>query len=159
MSKRAALLLAVAACLASVAPASASDDPLFTKQWAPQQVRAPEAWGTTTGSGAVVGIVDAGVDLDHPEFAGRLLPGATFLGCPGAGSCGNGDWESGPAERAAVKSTHGTHVAGIAAAAKDNQRGIAGIAPDAQVIPVKVLDEDGGAFEDIAAGIRYAVDN
>ena len=150
--------LAAVAAVAVGAPPAAAADPLFAKQWAPQQVRAPQAWATSTGAGATIAIVDSGVDRDHPEFAGRLVGGATFLACPTAGACGDGDWESGPAERQAARSTHGTHVAGIAAAAKDNGYGIAGIAPDAQIIPVKVLDEEGGSFEDIAAGIRYAVD-
>jgi serine protease len=139
--------------------ASASDDPLFGSQWGPQQVHAPEAWPTSDGTGAVIGIVDAGVDLDHPDLAGKLLPGATFLDCEGDGPCGNGDWESGPPERQESKSTHGTHVAGIAAAITDNARGIAGTAPGAQIIPVKVLDEEGGSDPDIANGIRWAVDH
>jgi subtilisin family serine protease len=111
----------------------------------------------STGSGTIIGVVDSGVDFDHPDLAGKLLQGATFLDC-GRTSCGNGDWESGPAERQAVKSTHGTHVSGIAAAATGNGVGIAGVAPEARIIPVKALDEDGGSFEDIAMGIRYAVD-
>ncbi len=147
---------------ASTAPAAkrqaAAPDPLLAKQWAPQQVRAPQAWATTTGAGVTVAIVDSGVDFDHPDLKSKLLQGATFLGC-GTTSCGNGDWESGPADRQAVKSTHGTHVAGIAAATRNNGLGIAGVAPDATILPVKVLDEDGGSFEDIGAGIRYAADN
>jgi subtilisin family serine protease len=146
--------LAIAAAPAAAAP----DDPLYAEQWGPQQVRAEAAWTTSTGSGAIIGVVDSGVDFDHPDLAGKLLQGATFLDC-GASSCGNGDWESGPAERQELKSTHGTHVSGIAAAATGNGIGIAGVAPAARVLPVKVLDEDGGSFEDIAAGIRYSVDH
>jgi subtilisin family serine protease len=160
---KARLMAAVAAAFtfalaAAVPAAAATNDPLNAKQWGPQQVRAEQAWSTSTGSGVTIGIVDSGVDFDHPDLAGKLLQGATFLGC-GTTSCGNGDWESGPADRRAVKSTHGTHVAGIAAAATGNGIGIAGVAPAAKVLPVKALDEDGGAFEDIAAGIRYAVDH
>jgi serine protease len=152
--------IAISILLALVlAPAAlASNDPLFAKQWGPQQVRAPQAWATSNGAGTVVGIVDAGVDLGHPDLSAKLVPGATFLDC-GTTSCGNGDWESGPAARQASKSTHGTHVAGIAAAITDNGVGIAGVAPGAQIQPVKVLDEEGGSFEDIAAGVRWSVDH
>ncbi len=160
-------VLTLLACLAALAVAPAAtaapppvpSDPYFAKQWGPQQVRAPQAWATSDGTGAVIGVVDAGVDLDHPDLQSKLLAGATFLDCPSAGSCGNGDWQSGPEARRASSSTHGTHVSGIAAAATDNGIGIAGVAPGAKIIPVKALDEEGGSFEDIAAGIRYAVDH
>jgi serine protease len=155
-------LAVLAAALSMLFPAVASaapNDPLYGSQWGPQQVHAPEAWPTSDGTGAIIGIVDAGVDLDHPDLQGKLLPGATFLDCPGDGSCGNGDWESGPPEREPSKSTHGTHVAGIAAAVTNNGTGIAGTAPGAQIIPVKVLDEEGGNDADIAKGIHYAVDH
>lgn len=155
----AALAAACSLAMTIAAPAGAApDDPLYASQWGPQQIRAEQAWTSSTGAGTTVGVVDSGVDFDHPDLAGKLLPGATFLGC-GTTSCGDGDWGSGPAERQAVKSTHGTHVAGIAAAATGNGVGIAGVAPDARILPVKVLDEDGGSFEDIALGIRYAVDH
>jgi serine protease len=151
----AACILAIGVAVPAVA---APDDPLYADQWGPQQVHAEQAWGTSTGSGTIIGVVDSGVDFDHPDLAGKLLQGATFLDC-GRTSCGNGDWETGPAERQAVKSTHGTHVSGIAAAATGNGTGIAGVAPDTRILPVKALDEDGGSFEDIALGIRYAVDH
>jgi subtilisin family serine protease len=72
--------------------------------------------------------------------------------------CGNGDWQSGPpAQRDGEP--HGTHVAGIAAATTNNGIGIAGMAPRAKLIAVRVLDDEGsGAFEDVARGIHYAAD-
>lgn len=150
-----AFLLALAG--ASVAQA-APNDPLYKMQWGPQQVRAEQAWAKSLGTGVTIGIVDAGVDLDHPDLAAKMLTGKTFLGCGKAG-CGNGDWQSGPKARRAFDSPHGTHVAGIAAAVTGNGIGIAGVAPGAKLLPVKVLDEDGGSFEDIALGIRYAADH
>lgn len=158
---RSRLAAAFAVALVFGLPASAAtaapNDPLYAKQWGPQQVHAEQAWASSTGSGTIVAIVDSGVDFDHPDLAGKLLQGATFLDC-GNSSCGNGDWESGPQERQEFNSTHGTHVAGIAAAVTGNGTGIAGVAPGAAILPVKVLDEDGGSFEDIASGIRYSVD-
>lgn len=145
---------------------SQPNDPLFNPdpptiglgQWGPRQIRAEEAWHTSTGAGTVIAIVDTGIDLDHEDLAAKVVPGQTFLECGDAG-CGNGDWESGPPNRVASKSTHGTHVAGIAAAHTNNGIGIAGVAPDAALVPVKVLDEQGGTFEDVARGIRWAADN
>jgi subtilisin family serine protease len=157
--KAVAVIAAACALVAgAAAPATAApDDPLYSQQWGPEQVRAEQAWPTSTGSGVTIAIVDSGVDFDHPDLAGKLLQGATFLDC-GASSCGNGDWESGPARRQGSKSEHGTHVAGIAAASTGNGIGIAGVARDARILPVKVLDEEGGSFADIAAGIRYSAD-
>jgi hypothetical protein len=152
------LALAGALVLPSVADAATSD-PLSGRQFGPAQVRAEQAWSTSTGAGAVVAIVDSGVDLTHPDLKAKLLSGATFLDCGSAGPCGDGGWLSGPADRKADASTHGTHVAGIAAASTDNGVGIAGVARDAKILPVKVLDEAGGSFEDVAAGITWSVDH
>jgi serine protease len=137
------------------ANAAASNDPLSGLQWGPQQIRAEQAWSTTTGSGATIAVVDSGVDLDHPDLAANVVPGNTFLGC-GAGGCGNGDWQSSKP----TGHPHGTHVAGIAAAVANNGVGIAGVAPGARVLAVRVLDGEGsGSFEDVALGIRWAADH
>ena len=151
------VLLVAAAALALAAPGATatSDDTHFGLQWGIQQVNADEAWATSTGSGQVIAVVDTGVDLSHPDLQAKLVPGATFTGCAESGPCGNGDWESGSGE----PHPHGTHVAGIAAAVTGNGSGIAGVAPDAAIMPVKVLTADGGSFEEVAAGIRWAADN
>lgn len=153
----AVLALGITSVTSSAALGATTGDPLAESQFGIDQVRAPAAWATSTGAGAVIAIVDSGVELDHPDLDGQLLQGATFLDCPSKGSCGNGDWESGPEDRRATKSTHGTHVAGIAAAETGNGIGVAGVARDARILPVKVLDEEGGSFEDIAAGIDFSV--
>lgn len=155
-------LLALACVLfglvAATAGAASTNDPLFAKQWGLQQINADEAWATSTGAGQVIAVVDSGVDLTHPDLQGKLVAGATFTGCAtSANGCGNGDWKSG--NTTDPPSPHGTHVAGIAAAATNNGIGIAGVAPDAKVMPVKVLTEAGGSFEEIAAGIRWSVDH
>lgn len=152
----AATLLTAALGAAGTAQAADPNDPYFGLQWGPKQVHAPAAWGTSTGAGATIAIVDTGIDLDHPDLAGQIIGGATFIDCKQ--SCGNGDWDSG-GEAAGAPHPHGTHVAGIAAAATNNGTGIAGVAPDAKLLAVKVLGEEGGSFEDIASGIRWSADN
>jgi subtilisin family serine protease len=152
------LPLAPQAALASHEDASVPGELLFKAQWGPQQVRAEQAWHITLGTGAVIAIVDTGIDLDHPDLADNVIPGNTFLACGNQG-CGNGDWQSGSRQADGVGHPHGTHVAGIAAAVTDNGTGIAGVAPGASLLAVRVLDSEGsGTFEDIALGIRWAAD-
>lgn len=152
----AAALLAVAA--AAAFGAGTTNDPFRGEQWGLDQIQAQEAWAVSTGRRQVIAIVDSGVDLTHPDLKAKLVRGATFTGCPERpDGCGNGDWESGLA--AEPPSTHGTHVAGIAAAATNNRVGLAGVARDAKLMPVKVLTDDGGSFEEVAAGIRWAADH
>ncbi|MDX6422622.1 MAG: thermitase, partial [Gaiellaceae bacterium] len=105
----------------------------------------------------MIAVVDSGVDLSHPDLSAKLVAGATFSGCADRpNGCGNGDWRSG--NTTDPPSPHGTHVAGIAAASTNNGIGVAGVA-DARIMPVKALTEAGGSFEEIAAGIRWAVDH
>jgi len=137
-----------------------ANDEYYELQWGPKQINAEEAWATATGAGQVISIVDTGIDLDHPDLAGKIVGGATFTGCADSGPCGNGDWESGPPEaQEEGHHPHGTHVAGSAAAITGNGIGIAGVAPEADMLAVKVLTNEGGSFEEIAAGIRWSVDN
>jgi subtilisin family serine protease len=99
-----------------------------------------------------IGIVDTGVDLDHEDLAGKVVAHTSCVGSAGdPGRCsGSGQDDQG----------HGTHVAGIAAARKDNNLGIAGVAPDAELVVAKVLGADGsGTTDDINAGIRWVVDH
>jgi subtilisin family serine protease len=126
-------------------------------------VGALEAWDESRGAGQVIAVIDTGVALDHPDLAGNLWsnPGET----PGGGdddSNGHGDdihgydFVDGDADPDDYN-FHGTHVAGTAAAVAGNGIGIAGVAPDAEVMAVRVLDGDGiGSSEGIGAGIRYA---
>ena len=132
--------------------AQASNDPLFEQQWALGRIKAAEAWTVSTGQGVRIGIVDTGVDLTHEDLAGRVVASTNCIGSNGdpARCEGSGQDDQG----------HGTHVAGIAAATKDNGKGIAGVAPDAELVVAKALAADGsGTTEDINAGIRWVVDH
>src|SRR5947208_2283698 len=104
----AVLIVFVGLTMASAATA-APNDPYWNLQWGPVQINAPQAWTTSTGAGATIAVVDSGVDLDHPDLAGKIVGGATFFGCPTQpNGCGNGDWQSG----GGTPEPHGTHVAG-----------------------------------------------
>jgi subtilisin family serine protease len=143
----------VVALLSLIAlPARASDDAQFSQQWALQKIGAPAAWAATTGAGVRIGIVDTGIDLNHEDLAGKVVAGTSCIGSAGdpARCAGSAQDEQG----------HGTHVAGIAAAIKDNHVGIAGVAPSAELVVAKVLGPAGsGTTEDINAGIRWVVDH
>ena len=128
----------------------AVNDPLFPRQWGLDQINAPQAWARgVKGAGATIAIVDTGVDLNHPDLKSKLVAGTDIV-------AGKRDCPAGPQD----ENGHGTHTAGIAAAATDNGIGVAGTAPDAKIMPVRVLDADGsGTSEDIAKGITYAADH
>jgi len=126
------------------------NDPLFPHQWALDQMNTPEAWARgATGANTTIAVVDTGVDLQHPDLSSKIVAGHDFV-------ASNGDCPAGPQD----ENGHGTHVAGIAAAVTDNGIGVAGVAPDAKIMPVRVLDADGsGASDDVAAGIVWAADH
>ncbi len=154
-------LLGAAALVAGTTTAgqATTTDPLRSQQWGLDQIHAEAAWPSSTGAGVTVAVVDTGVDFSHPDLQGNLVSGATFTGCTkqDPAPCGNGDFR-GP-DGVNNGDEHGTHVAGIIAAVANNGTGIAGVAPDATIMPVKVLEDGTGSFEQIAAGIRWAVDN
>ena len=144
-----ALLAVFAVVLGTAWPALASNDPIVGKQWGLVQVHAPEAWASSTGRDVRIGIVDTGVFAGHEDLAGKVVASANCIG--GGGNCAAGGVDD---------NGHGTHVAGIASAYKDNGRGGAGVAPDAKLVVAKVLDSGGsGDPNDVAAGIRWVVQN
>ena len=138
-------LIAALALLGTTMVSAAPSDPLIGDQWALDQVGATCAWQSTTGSrDIIVAIVDSGVDLQHPDFADRILPGYDFVDDDPDASDENG---------------HGTNVAGIVAATLDNAEGIAGLAPGVSILPVRVMDASGrGSEEAIAAGVRFSAE-
>ena len=121
--------------------APAKGDPLRSHQWSLDQIRAPQAWRITQGRGVTVAVIDSGVWGEHPDLRAGLVRGHDFTG---GGSteddCG-----------------HGTEVAGVIGARAGNGIGLAGIAPQAQILPLR----DGpGCTVDLnltIAAVRYAV--
>jgi len=156
-------------------------DPLYQERQAHylEVIRAPEAWARQTGDRSVlIAIVDTGVAYDHPDLEERIfineretflngrdddnsgciddIAGCSFVSLATADpSCGY--TQAPPHWRAMDDEGHGTFVAGLAAAHGDNGTGMAGVAWDARILPVKVLDCTAtGRISDAAAGIRYA---
>ena len=124
---------------------SVPDDPFYGAQWAHTKLHSNQAWDITTGGTSIkIAIIDTGIDATHPDLTSKLLPGQSFL---------KGQQDSNPVDLHG----HGTHIAGIAAAATDNTAGVAGMSWGARIIPVRVLDNEGeGWTTDIAAGINWA---
>lgn len=126
-------------------------------QWAPQAVKAPQAWAAGyTGKGVRVAVIDGGIHGTHVDLVGNIdaAAGRSFVppsatatpaenACRTAWNCDTGNF------------WHGTHVAGIVAAAA-NGRGTVGIAPEATIVPVKALHNGGGSFGSILSAMLYA---
>jgi hypothetical protein len=122
------------------------NDTSYASQYAPALIQAETAWDIATGSGSItVAIIDSGIDSSHPEFAGRIVPGYDFI-----------QDDTVPQDECG----HGTHVAGIAAAAGNNAQGIAGIAWGVKIMPIRVLsDLCGGSYADVSDALIWAVDH
>jgi len=133
------------------APAGASNDPSFEKQWGINTVGAPAAWAKTTGAGIRIGIVDTGIDLTHEDLAAHIVESTSCIDTDGnpLKCTGSAQDDFG----------HGTHVAGIAAAIKDNGVGVAGVAPDAQLVVAKVFKGATADSTDVVAGIKWVVEH
>lgn len=120
-----------------------SNDEYRPQQWALDTLRAEKSWARSRGAGAKVAVIDTGVQRNHPDLAGRTLPGYNATN----GTSDVRDFNG-----------HGTHVAGIIAARSNNRIGVAGLAPDAKILPVRVLGADGtGSTAVVARGITWAV--
>jgi len=129
------------------------NDPYYGFQWHLEQIGMPEAWTMNRGAGIIVAVIDTGVAFRDdsgwqraPDLADtNFVPGYDFVN-----NDPNPDDEHG----------HGTHVSGTIAQSTNNGIGVAGVAPEASIMPLKVLDANGsGGWGGIAAAIRYAADN
>lgn len=159
---------------------------LINTQWALDKIQAPEAWDIETGSDdVVIGIIDTGVDWNHPDLAENMWQNAGEIPGNDQDDDGNGyvddnrGWDFVSANRSAVFpgedpyprdrnpmdfAGHGTHVAGIAGAVTNNSYGVAGLAWNCKIMPVRAGYKDStgaGSFlySDILAALQYAADN
>jgi hypothetical protein len=145
---------------------------MFASQWylnATQGINAPKAWTYTKGSpSVVVAVIDSGI-TKHPDLDSQLVAGYDFVSnntrtCSYSNS-GDGDgWDADPSDPGDyytdntgfnASSWHGTHVAGIIAAAQ-NDYGISGIAPGVKIQPSRALGPDGGCSADLIAALNWA---
>jgi serine protease len=121
------------------------NDPMYSKQWHLHNIGVVGAWKQTKGSGITVAVIDTGITRVRDLAETKFVKGYDFV-----------------SDREEVKDDngHGTHVAGTIAQATNNYYGVAGIAYEASLMPLKVLNEyGGGTVADIAAAIKFAADN
>lgn len=155
--------------------AAKPNDTFYNGLWGLKMIKCEQAWDLTKGSGdVVVAIVDSGVDMQHPDLKDKLLSGFDMVNLanepPEEGCVWEGDYltrDDNPDD----ENGHGTHCAGIAAGIPDNGKGIAGVAWNCKLLPVRVManlrctEGNGtfitasGAFSDIADGIIWAADH
>ncbi|MEG4534651.1 S8 family serine peptidase [Microcoleus sp. D2_18a_D3] len=142
---------------------------LGDNNWGRDAINAPEVWDQNiTGNGMVVAVIDTGVDYNHPDLDNNIWQNADEIADNGIDDDRNGfiddirGWDFLYNDNYPLDLSpdgHGTHIAG-AIAAERNDFGITGVAPNAKIMPVRVLDTFGYAeWSNLAAGIRYAADN
>jgi len=132
---------------ALAAPTATTNDPYVVNnyEWHLLKLQAFQAWDISVGTNAVVAICDSGVDPTQPDLVGKLLPGYNFY-------ANNTDTSD--------QFGHGTGVAGAAAAQGNNGIGVAGVAWNALILPLKISAPDGSAtYSAIANAFTYAVDH
>jgi len=152
------------------------NDPYFSEQWdmtsGSYGINATNAWSQSTGKDVTVAVIDTGILTNHPDMEGQLLPGYDFISDAerardndgyDADPSDEGDWaEPGvcPSRSGASKgqssSWHGSHVAGTIAAHTNNNGGVAGVAPDAKIVPIRVLGRCGSTSADTIDAITWA---
>ncbi len=128
-----------------VAQQEAVNDPRYAEQWALPMINAPSAWAELPNTPVIVAVIDSGLCAEHADLQGRILAGYDFV-----------EGDDVPQDAFG----HGCGVAGIIAANTNNEIGIAGIAPNAQIMPLRVLNAQGiGTYSDVASAILYAADH
>jgi thermitase len=124
--------------------AAVANDPQAASAWHLGKIGAGAAWDTTQGAGVTIAIIDSGVDESHPDLAAQLVPGWNFYDNNATTTDVHG---------------HGTAVAGAAAATTNNAVGVASVAGQARIMPLRVADSTGYAYySKIASAITYAAD-
>ncbi|NGQ95616.1 S8 family serine peptidase [Brevibacillus sp. SYP-B805] len=125
--------------------AAITNDRYINNQTHLKQIKADKAWATVTGNTAItIAQLDSGVDTDHPDLKGNLLPGINLVN---------------PGRPAEDDNGHGTSTAGILAARGNNGIGVSGVLWNARILPIKVLDSRGeqNNVDVIASGINTAI--
>lgn len=169
--RQATSTLAKTASASKTQAAVTPNDTLYPQQWNlhdAKGISTPEAWATTQGSGVTVAVIDSGI-VKHPDLDANVLPGYDFITEPSIARDGNGrdadptdqgNWEEegvcADGSEASESNWHGTHVAGSIAAIMNNKRGIAGVAPNAKILPLRALGMCGGYDSDIADAMVWA---
>jgi serine protease len=153
-------------------PTFTPNDTFYPNQWhyyeATGGINLPPAWDQSTGTGAVVAVLDTGI-TPHTDLFANTVAGYDFITSLTTAQDGNardadpndpGDYAPadacGVGEPASNSSWHGTHVSGTVAALTNNAKGVAGVAFNARVMPVRVLGRCGGSVSDIADAIVWA---
>lgn len=147
------------------------NDTIWAQQWAlgtgAGGIRAALAWDLTPSGSVAVAVIDTGI-RSHPELDGKRMAGYDMIRDQVIAGDGDGrdpdatdpgDYDDGldcSSLHDFMSSWHGTHVAGIIAASSNNGEGIAGVAPNARIVPVRALGRCGGTLEDVADAIRWA---
>ena len=121
------------------------NDPEYLKQWNLRSINIEAAWEQSKGEGVTIAVIDTGVSKVPDLKLTKFVPGYDFVN---------------DRENAADDNGHGTHIAGVIAQSTNNGYGVAGIAHLAQIMPLKVLNaEGGGTVADIAESIKFAADH
>ncbi|MBC7808069.1 MAG: S8 family serine peptidase, partial [Akkermansiaceae bacterium] len=129
------------------------NDPMYDQQWNFKMVGAEDAWKKTRGKGAVVAVIDTGVAAESTKKGKQCKDFNTTTFVKGYDFVNK---DSDPFD----DHGHGTHVAGTIAESTNNNEGVAGLAYESTIMPIKVLAANGSGYSsDIADAIRYAADN
>jgi serine protease len=142
-------------------PSAVPNDQYYSYQWHYPQINLPQAWDITTGdSDVIVSVIDTGVLLNHPDLSGQLVAGYDFISSTDISGDGDGidnnPDDVGDAVQGGSSSFHGSHVAGTVAANSNNSNGVAGVAWDVRIMPIRTLGKGGGTSYDIMQGILYS---
>ncbi len=166
LRRRAGVIAAEPNLVVSMAAAPPSDR-LYPTQWNLPQLNVLEAWAHTRGEGVTVAVLDTGIVSGHEDFvrangSSQIVAGYDMIasdfssGDDDPGRDANPEDEGDRVLPGGGSSWHGSHTAGVIAAAAGNGVGISGVAPNARIMPIRVLGRTGGSTDDLVQGILYA---